>query len=78
MIYAVIASGSMVLIGRRFVHGVGEQEPDRSRVSLRADPTARERRKHRAASSGEEEERAGVDRSLGTVLKTLARSATRP
>ena len=36
VIYAVIASGSMVLIGRRFVTRLGTQEPGRGRVSLRA------------------------------------------
>ena len=48
VLYALLASGSMVLIGRRFVAGLREQEPGRGRVSLRAHAAARERREHRA------------------------------
>ena len=48
VLYAVIASGAMMLIGRRFVTVSEREEPDRGRAALRADAAARERREHRA------------------------------
>ena len=48
-IYAVLASGTMFLIGRRSDRRVRAQEPGRGGVPLRAHPPARERRKHRLA-----------------------------
>jgi vitamin B12/bleomycin/antimicrobial peptide transport system ATP-binding/permease protein len=47
--------------------GVGGEESGRSRVPLHVDAASRERREH-ALIRGEEEERAGVERSLGKVL----------
>ena len=49
VVYAAIASGSIMVIGRRLRAVLRRQEPGRGRISLRADPGARERRKHRAA-----------------------------
>jgi len=43
---------SMVFIGRRFRNRVGEQEPGRGGIPLRAHAPARERREHRRARRG--------------------------
>jgi putative ATP-binding cassette transporter len=69
VIYAVLASGSMVLIGRRFVR-VSEGK-NQSEAELRYLLTRlRENGESIALIQGEEEERAGVDRSLRKVLRT--------
>ena len=67
LVYAVIASGAMVLIGRRFVtasEGKNQSEAEYRYVLTRL----RENGESIALIRGEEEERAGVDRSLKSVL----------
>jgi vitamin B12/bleomycin/antimicrobial peptide transport system ATP-binding/permease protein len=69
VLYAVLASGSMVLIGRRFV-AVSESK-NQSEAELRYLLTRlRENGESIALIQGEEEERAGVDRALRKVLRT--------
>lgn len=68
VVYAVVASGMMVLIGRRFVsvsEGVNQAEADYRYVLTRV----RENGESIALLGGETEERAGLDRSLGQVLR---------
>ena len=68
VIYAVVASGSMVIIGRRFV--AVSEEKNQSEAELRYVLTRlRENGESIALIQGEEEERAGVDRSLKKVLR---------
>jgi vitamin B12/bleomycin/antimicrobial peptide transport system ATP-binding/permease protein len=67
VLYAVIASGAMLLIGRRFV-AVSENK-NQSEAELRYVLTRlRENGESIALIQGEEEERAGVDRALQKVL----------
>jgi putative ATP-binding cassette transporter len=67
VLYAVIASGAMMLIGRRFV-AVSEQK-NQTEAELRYLLTRlRENGESIALIQGEKEERAGVDRALGSVL----------
>ncbi len=67
VLYAVIASGAMMRIGRRFV--TVSEEKNQSEAELRYVLTRlRENGESIALIQGEEEERAGVDRSLGKVL----------
>jgi vitamin B12/bleomycin/antimicrobial peptide transport system ATP-binding/permease protein len=68
VLYAVIASGSMVLIGRRFV-GVSESKNQAEAEYRYVLTRVRENGESIALLGGEEEERAGIDRSLGTVLR---------
>src|SRR4051794_6937473 len=69
VLYAVIASALMMLIGRRFIT-VSEQK-NQTEAELRYLLTRlRENGESIALIQGEEEERQGVDRSLGAVLKT--------
>jgi vitamin B12/bleomycin/antimicrobial peptide transport system ATP-binding/permease protein len=69
VLYATIASGSMVLIGRRFV-AVSESK-NQSEAELRYLLTRlRENGESIALIQGEEEERAGVGRALRKVLRT--------
>jgi putative ATP-binding cassette transporter len=69
VLYAVIASGSMVLIGRRFV-AVSENK-NQSEAELRYLLTRlRENGESIALIQGEDEERAGVGRALRKVLRT--------
>ena len=69
VLYAVLASGSMVLIGRRFV-AVSENK-NQSEAEMRYLLTRlRENGESIALIQGEEEERAGVDRALRKVLRT--------
>jgi putative ATP-binding cassette transporter len=69
VIYAVIASGLMMIIGRRFIT-VSEQK-NQTEAELRYLLTRlRENGESIALIQGEEEERQGVDRSLGAVLRT--------
>jgi vitamin B12/bleomycin/antimicrobial peptide transport system ATP-binding/permease protein len=69
VLYAALASGSMVLIGRRFV-AVSENK-NQSEAELRYLLTRlRENGESIALIQGEEEERAGVGRALRKVLRT--------
>jgi vitamin B12/bleomycin/antimicrobial peptide transport system ATP-binding/permease protein len=69
VLYAAIASGSMVLIGRRFV-AVSENK-NQSEAELRYLLTRlRENGESIALIQGEEEERLGVGRALRKVLRT--------
>jgi vitamin B12/bleomycin/antimicrobial peptide transport system ATP-binding/permease protein len=68
MIYAVLASGLMALIGRRFVavsEGVNQAEADYRYALTRV----RENGESIALMGGEVEERSGLDRSLKQVLR---------
>jgi putative ATP-binding cassette transporter len=68
MLYAVVASAMMLLIGRRFIT-VSERK-NQSEAELRYLLTRlRENGESIALIQGEEEERQGVDRSLGEVLR---------
>ena len=68
MIYAVIASGAMTIVGRRFV-AVSEAK-NQSEAEYRYILTrVRENGESIALLGGEEEERAGIDRSLIDVLR---------
>jgi putative ATP-binding cassette transporter len=67
IIYAAIASGSMVLIGRRFVSAA--EAKNQSEAEYRYVLTRlRENGESIALLGGEDEERAGVDKSLKKVL----------
>src|ERR1700730_10582536 len=69
VLYAAVASGSMVLIGRRFI-AVSESK-NQSEAELRYLLTRlRENGESIALIQGEDEERSGVDRSLRKVLRT--------
>ena len=68
VIYAALASGLMLIIGRRFVtvsEAVNQAEADYRYVLTRV----RENGESIALLGGEEEERAGLDRALGRVLE---------
>jgi vitamin B12/bleomycin/antimicrobial peptide transport system ATP-binding/permease protein len=68
VVYAVVASGSMVVIGRRFItvsENKNQAEAEYRYVLTRL----RENGESIALIQGEEEERGGVDRSLQTVLR---------
>jgi putative ATP-binding cassette transporter len=68
VLYALFASGSMVLIGRRFIpasEAKNQNEAEYRYVLTRL----RENGESVALLGGEEEERAGADRSLGKVLR---------
>jgi putative ATP-binding cassette transporter len=68
VLYAVIASGAMVLVARRFV-AVSEAK-NQAEAEYRYTLTrVRENGESIALLGGEEEERAGIDRSLTTVLR---------
>jgi vitamin B12/bleomycin/antimicrobial peptide transport system ATP-binding/permease protein len=67
VLYAVVASGAMMMIGRRFV--TVSEEKNQSEAELRYVLTRlRENGESIALIQGEEEERAGVNRSLGKVM----------
>lgn len=69
VIYAVIASGSMIVIGRRFVsvaEGKNQSEAEYRYVLTRL----RENGESIALLGGEDEERAGLDKSLQKVLRS--------
>lgn len=67
LIYAMLASGSMVLIGSRFVQA--SENKNQAEAEYRYVITRlRENGESIALIRGEEEERAGVDRSLGKAL----------
>ena len=67
VLYAVVASGAMVLIGSRFVT-VSEQKNQTEAEFRYLLTRLRENGESIALIQGEEEERAGVDRALGKVL----------
>ena len=68
VLYAVIASGSMIVIGRRFVD-VSEKKNQAEAEFRYALTRVRENGESIALLGGEEEERAGLDRSLRQVLR---------
>jgi len=68
VLYALIASGSMVLIGRSFV-AVSENKNQREATYRYVLTRLRENGESIALIHGEEEERHGVDRSLRAVLR---------
>ena len=69
VLYAVVASTSMAFIGRRFV--AVSEDKNQSEAELRYVLTRlRENGESIALIQGEEEERAGVERSLKKVLRT--------
>jgi vitamin B12/bleomycin/antimicrobial peptide transport system ATP-binding/permease protein len=68
IVYAVLASGSMVFIGRRFV-AVAEQKNQAEAEYRYMLTRLRENGESIALLGGEEEERAGLDRSLRAVLR---------
>ena len=71
MLYAAIASGAITLIGRRFVQ-VSEAK-NQAEAELRYTLTrVRENGESIALLGGEEEERAGIDRNVGNVLRQWA------
>ena len=69
VIYSVVASGAMVLIGRRFVR-VSESKNQAEAEYRYVLTRLRENGESIALIRGEDEERAGVDRSLKNVLRT--------
>jgi len=72
VIYAIAASGSMVIIGRRFV--VLSEHKNQSEAEYRYALTRlRENGESIALLGGEEEERAGLDRAFGGVLDSWRR-----
>jgi putative ATP-binding cassette transporter len=74
-VYALIASGSMVIIGRRFV-SVAEAK-NQSEAEYRYVLTRlRENGESIALLGGEDEERAGLDKSLRQVLRAWRKLAT--
>ncbi|WP_420738264.1 ABC transporter ATP-binding protein/permease [Bradyrhizobium japonicum] len=71
VLYAAIASGSMVVIGRNFVaisEGKNQTEAEYRYALMRV----RENGESIALLGGEEEERSGIDRSFGKVLEQWA------
>jgi putative ATP-binding cassette transporter len=71
VLYAAIASGSMVVIGRNFV-AISESKNQTEAEYRYALMRVRENGESIALLGGEEEERSGIDRSLGKVLKQWA------
>lgn len=71
VLYAAIASGSMVLIGRNFV-AISESKNQTEAEYRYALMRVRENGESIALLGGEEEERSGIDRSFGKVLKQWA------
>ena len=71
VIYAAIASGSMIVIGRNFV-AISENKNQAEAEYRYALTRVRENGESIALLGGEEEERAGIDRSFGNVLKQWA------
>ena len=68
LIYALVASGAMVLIGSKFVRA--SENKNQAEAEYRYVITRlRENGESIALIRGEEEERAGVDRSVGKVLR---------
>jgi vitamin B12/bleomycin/antimicrobial peptide transport system ATP-binding/permease protein len=72
--YAILASGSMLLIGSRFVHA--SEAKNQAEAEYRYVITRlRENGESIALIRGEEEERTGLDQSLGKVLRAWAEVA---
>jgi putative ATP-binding cassette transporter len=71
VLYAAIASGSMVVIGRHFV-AISESKNQTEAEYRYALMRVRENGESIALLGGEEEERSGIDRSFGKVLKQWA------
>jgi len=71
VIYALVTSSAMIAIGRRFV-SVSEARNQAEAEYRYALTRVRENGESIALLGGEEEERAGIDRSLGNVLKQWA------
>lgn len=67
ILYAVLASGSMVIIGRRFV-GISEKKNQAEAEYRYALTRLRENGESIALMGGEDEERAGLDAAFKTVL----------
>ncbi len=72
VVYAAIASGSMVIIGRNFV-SVSEGKNQAEAEYRYALTRVRENGESIALLGGEEEERSGIDKSFGNVLRQWAR-----
>ncbi|CCE02995.1 putative ABC transporter (fused ATP-binding and permease components) [Bradyrhizobium sp. STM 3809] len=74
VVYAVIASGSIMAIGRRFVQT--SEDKNQAEADFRYTLTrVRENGESIALLGGETEERAGIDRTFGNVLQQWARLA---
>src|SRR5690242_8657934 len=74
IVYAAIASGSIMAIGRRFVQI--SEDKNQAEADFRYTLTrVRENGESIALLGGEEEERAGIDRNVGNVLRQWARLA---
>ncbi|MDB5655701.1 MAG: hypothetical protein JWQ94_3314, partial [Tardiphaga sp.] len=74
VLYAGIASGSIMVIGRAFVQT--SEDKNQAEAEYRYALTrVRENGESIALLGGEEEERAGIDRTFGNVLKQWARLA---
>jgi vitamin B12/bleomycin/antimicrobial peptide transport system ATP-binding/permease protein len=74
LLYAILASGSMLLIGRRFVHA--SEAKNQAEAEYRYVITRlRENGESIALIRGEEEERTGLDRALGKVMRAWAEVA---
>jgi vitamin B12/bleomycin/antimicrobial peptide transport system ATP-binding/permease protein len=74
VIYASIASGSIMIIGRRFVQ-ISEDKNQAEAEYRYALTRVRENGESIALLGGEDEERGGIDRSFGNVLRQWARLA---
>src|SRR5215218_6626363 len=74
ILYAAIASGSIMTIGRRFVQ-VSEDKNQAEAEYRYALTRVRENGESIALLSGEDEERDGIDRTFGDVLRQWARLA---
>ncbi|HKU08313.1 MAG TPA: ABC transporter ATP-binding protein/permease [Bradyrhizobium sp.] len=74
VLYAAIASGAITIIGRRFVQI--SEDKNQAEAEFRYTLTrVRENGESIALLGGEEEERAGIDRNVGNVLRQWARLA---
>jgi putative ATP-binding cassette transporter len=74
VLYAAIASGAITMIGRRFVQI--SEDKNQAEAELRYTLTrVRENGESIALLGGEEEERGGIDRNVGNVLRQWARLA---
>lgn len=74
VLYAAIASGSIMAIGRRFV-GISEDKNQAEAEYRYALTRVRENGESIALLGGEEEERGGIDKTFGVVLKQWTRLA---
>ncbi|KZD21045.1 ABC transporter ATP-binding protein [Tardiphaga robiniae] len=74
IVYAAIASGSITVIGRRFVQ-ISEDKNQAEAEYRYALTRVRENGESIALLGGEEEERDGIDKTFGHVLKQWARLA---